>query len=313
MNPDATRLSKSYAFFALLIALFLISAFTPASWFGLETTKKSYTPIDFSQLKTTDQEAYDTDNNGSISWEELTKSNKYGDGILAEAKDTPPSAETLAGLNDPNNLTASLSKNLYSASNQIIAAGGVSAEEQHQILQDLANQESKKIVSKKYLYNEINVAKSEDQDSIRSYGNSIATILQGMITEDTIKKDGDALASFASQQNQEGVSDIVILQEEASRFDVLIKKLLALSVPPSSSFYHIMVVNQMTLYRDTVNNLSQVSSDPVRAHAAIGTYPDTIVATLLMYKKMSDYFTLKNIVFKQNEPGYVFTIGYTLQ
>ncbi len=313
MSPDRKDISRSYMFFALLIAVFIMSAFVPASWFGVETRKNGYTPIDFTQLRASDVDTYDNDDDGKVTWEELTRSTKYGDAIIAEAKNNPPSAETLAALNDPNNLTSSFSKNIYLASNQIINAGGVSAEEQQKIIEELITQEAQKVTSKKYLYSEIRVASSESRDTIKAYGNTVATIIQGIITEGTITKDAEALAAFASSQDQEGVSDIIRLKTESARIDAILKKLLALSVPPSASLYHITMLNQITLYRDVLLDLSKGVSDPIRAKIALDKYPDTLVGTLLIYKKLSEYFTLKNIVFNANESGYVFTIGYTLE
>lgn len=313
MNPDGKTVTRSYVFLLLLIIILVLSAFIPASWLGLTTPIKKYTPIDFTQIKADDIKTYDSNNNGLVTWEELTKSTKYGDAIIQEAQANPPSEDTLRLLNDPNNLTSSFSKNLYIASNQIINAGGVSAEDQQKILEELTAQEVAKTVSKKYLYSEIHVAKSEDTGTIRAYGNAIASLLKGIITEKTIGDEANALALFASIKDQDSTSDIDALRERASYVDTTIKKVLALSTPPSASVYQIMLLNQLTVYRDTLSNLSKAGSDPMRAKIAFSIYPGTTAGVLAMYKQFSNYFNLKNVIFSASEAGYVFTIGYTLE
>jgi hypothetical protein len=73
------------------------------------------------------------------------------------------------------------------------------------------------------------------------------------------------------------------------------------------------MLNQVVQYSDNLNNLALVTKDPMRSAASIEKYPDSIVNTLKTYKTLSNFFTAKNIVFKQNEAGYIFTVGFTLE
>jgi hypothetical protein len=73
------------------------------------------------------------------------------------------------------------------------------------------------------------------------------------------------------------------------------------------------MINRVSAYVDTLVNLAMVQEDPVRATLFIDRYIESIATAVGSYKELSNYFLLQNIVFSQNEPGYVFTVGYTFK
>lgn len=310
MPEETSKASKPLIIIGALVLLLMASAFIPARWLGVQPQKSGYTPIDFNKLSQINSYANDTDGNGKISWKELIGSTEGGAELLTETANILPDPEAIARLNDPDNLTSSLTKNIYIASTYMEKSGITDAESQQKVLDQLVSEEAAKIASKQYLYADINVATSEDKQSIRTYGNKVATILEGMITEDSINKDSTGLFTFMSTEDTTAITPLI---EDYQKMDERVKRMLSLSVPPSASLYHLIAINQMVVYRDTLYNLSKAPTDLMRTNLVFKKYPDTIIATLLVYDKLAAYFNVKNVVFSSQEPGYVFTVGYTIK
>ncbi len=299
-------------YFILLAVLLLItasSAVIPASWFGINV-KNNNPSLDLTSVKTIDLVGKNKEGSPAT-WKDLTEQAfKDRPEILAETKATPVNQKDLDALNDPNNLTASFSKNLYVASNYLNQNGGGDSVVQQDILDQLMAQEAVKIIPTKYIFKDINVAKAESRDSIKDYGNNLALILKDMITSYSMKTDLSGVADFLKSENIKSLDPVT---NDYKKIDAKLKKLLAISVPLSASTYHIITVNQVAAYRDNLYNLSQIVADPLRARISFEKYAEISISTLNLYKDLSKYFDMKNIVFSSKEAGYVFTAGYTIK
>ncbi len=313
MTPEAPQkvpkeVSKPFLLISVLVLLLVASAFIPASWLGVKPQASAYTPIDFTKLSKVEDYANDADGNGEISWKELIASTEEGQQALAEGQNILPDPHAIELLNDPDNLTSSFTKKLYIASTYMEKAGITDETSHQEALNQLVAEEAAKLIPKQYVYADINVAASENAQSLHTYGNSVATILGRMITQDSIEKDINAIYTFMSTENQEALNPLI---QDYKQMDERIKKMLSISVPPSASSYHLIALNQMVAYRDTLFNLSKAATDMMRANLVFKKYPDTTIQTLLVYDRLAEYFNLKNTVFPSEEPGHVFTIGYT--
>lgn len=287
-----------------------LSAIIPARWLGVKPAPREYTPVDFSQMKTAQDFTKDTNHDGKLTWKELVINNTDGTSTLQDIKEAKPDPEITKALNDPNNLTVSFSKNLYITSAYLKNNNITDAVSQQKAMTGITSEEVAKTSSKKYIYGDIKIATTENKESIRMYGNEIAKILNNIITKKNITEDFPGVKSFLDTGDDK---KLVPIEKDAVRIDGMVKRLLALSVPQSATIYHLLVLNQVVVYRDTLSNLSKASTDPVRAAIVVQKYPESLLSTLLLYKKLSSYFTIKNIVFSPQEPGYVFMVGYTLQ
>lgn len=291
-----------------LVLLTLIASIVPASWFGIRPLKHTYGKIDLSDISLSEI-TEDADKDGSISWKEVITEN-LSPSEIAEAESKKPDPVAIAALNDPNNLTSSFSKNLYTVSTYLSKNQLNDPAAEQEVLNQLIAEEAAKIIPTMYTNKDVRVAKTEDKISVRAYGNSVASILEDMITEARIVEDFSSVASFVDTKDE---SDLVPLVKDYERVDAKLKKLLALSVPLSAASFHVIALNRVATYRDLLYNLSKAESDPIRATLFIQKYPETVISTLLVFKDVSPYFNLKNIVFTSKEPGYPFTVGYTLK
>lgn len=310
MNKDINELSKPLLLLSGVLTVLILTAFIPAKWVGVKPPKSTYTPIDFTKFGNIKNIATDNNNNGEIEWGELISSTDASLNIQETAQDQKPDPEVIKQLNDPNNLTASFSKNLYIASAEMVKGGVQDANTQQSVLNQVIADEAVKITSKKYSYSEIRVAQSETKDTEKAYGNAMAKILNALISKQKISDNYSALEFYLQTNNPEYLKTI---SDDIADINPQIDKLLLLSVPPSASFYHLLVLNKVTEYRDMLHNLSVADADPMRTTLAFKTFPSTVVATLELYKTLGTYFNLKNVIFTQQESGYVFTVGYTLE
>lgn len=307
---NETHPPKPLLALSILIALVGISAVTPAKWLGAEPKKPVHKKIDLSGISSVDAVATDSNGDGAISWKEIMDDTLQATPEqLAELKKIPVDPKAIEELNDPNNLTSSFSKNLYLASAYLEKNNITDQKSRDEILTQLMQEESSKIVSKTYNYADIHIAKTESKESIKAYGNTVAAILLGTLTEDIAKKDIYAIVTYTESKDKNDLSDLVINKK---RLDKVIEKLLALSVPPSMSIYQIITLNRVAAYKDVVEAFSKADTDPLRATLLVNKYSEKTVPIFRLYRLIATEFTSRNIVFSSKEPGYVFTAGYSL-
>lgn len=291
-----------------LVLLTFGASLLPASWFGIGPAQRKYITTDLSALSL-DDVVRDADRNGSIGWRELV-TESLDLSTLDELKDQKPDPETIEALNNPNNLTASFSKNLYAASAYFSKNPLQDPLAEQEVINQLLEKEAEKIVPQKYTLKEINIAKTESKESIKTYGNQVASILQRVISEKSIVDDFSSVQGYIETQDKTALEPIT---KDSEKVRSLVEELLKMPVPLSAATYHVMMLERVSLYRDTLYNLSQIEKDPVRSTLSIKQYPEIIVQTLRIHTQLANYFDSKNVIFTSKEPGYVFTVGYTLK
>jgi hypothetical protein len=308
MDTHDQKVSGPLFGLGLLILATIGVSLLPASWFGIKPARKTYARVDLSNLSL-DAIAQDSDKDGSISWKELvTDSLSLSD--LAQIEGKKPDPAVIADLNDPNNLTASFSKNLYTVSAYLSKNQLNDPLAEQEVINQLIAKEAVKMVPKEYTLKDIAVAKTENRESIKAYGNSVASLLAGLITEKTIADDFSSVQGYIETQDKSALEAIT---KDHAKVSALLDKLVALPAPLSAATYHILMIERISLYKDTLYNLSKVDGDPVRSTLSIQQYPEVILKTLRIYSQLSSYFDTQNIVFTSKDPGYVFTVGYTLK
>jgi hypothetical protein len=309
MEEKSTLTSRSIAVILITITLIALSALVPAKWLGVVPKKQLKPKLDLSSVSYAEQVATDSNHDGVVSWGEVMNDTlKPSSSTLEELKKIPIDQKEIDNLNDPNNLTSSFAKNLYLAGAYFDKNGITDETSKQEALAKLMQDEKSKIVPTTYSYKDFNVAKAESKDSIRVYGNTVALILENIITE---KSAGDDIVSINSFTKSKDVKDLIPLKNNKGRLDDVVQKLLKVSVPPSAIIFHIITINRVAAYRDLITSLSNADKDPLRATFVIENYTNTAIATLRTYLQLSDYFNGQNIIFSSKEKGYVFTAGYS--
>lgn len=310
-QPEEKHVSKSLVITGVVVVILISSTFIPARWFGIQSTTYKNKPLDLSLATSPSEVAKDTNGDGKISWKEVIDQNfKTSDATPEKASSTQPDPKSLAILNDPNNLTAAFYKNLLVAGAYLQKNGVADANIEQTVLNQIASQVAGQIVPTTYSYKDLNVIKDESKPSIINYGNTIAPFLQEMITRKIAINDMGAMNSYEQTKNP---SDLVGIIKNKERLDTLLQKIIATPVPTSAVFYHLLILNRIALYKDTLDNFSKAETDPLRAKIAIDQYPGNIVLILSTPNQVAQYFNTKNIAFSAKDAGYIFTAGYTMK
>lgn len=313
MEEKSTPASRSVAVASIVLVLVALSVAMPSSWFSPKTKSENQKwKIDVSKIKDKKAIATDANSDGQVTWKEVIAETLPMDEQTKEnLKKEQIDPKAIEGLNDPDNLTASFSKNLYLSASYLDQNGMTDEASQKAIASKLMAQEAAKIKPTIYTYKDIKVAKTESKESIKAYGNSLEPILDGIITKKIITDEVTALDAFSKSKNASASGAVPFLSNKKI-LDATVKKLESMQVPPSALIYHTEMLNKVTAYRDMIANISTMETDPIRASIAMPNYVNTSRSVISIFESYSTYFNIQNVAFSKNEPGYVFVIGYTL-
>ncbi len=296
-------MSTKGALLTIGVLLFFVSLslLIPARWLGVQPVQKKSRGLDLS---------YSLQKSDIVipsSWNELANAS-IPQADIKELEATKPDPKVIENLNDPNNLTASFSKNLYVASTYLAKDPNNNAQIQKEMLDTLIAQEATKIVPTTYDYKDLNLAKTDTKEFQKIYGNTVAPLLRTLITEQSFAEN---LASIQNYTESKDEKDLTLLIKDYQKVNKSMEKLASVAVPPSAALYHLSALNNVAAYRDSLYNLSLTASDPIRATIFINKYVPLSVQAVRVPRELATYFNLKNIVFTAKEPGYLFIVGYT--
>lgn len=309
MDGTSTAKSKILGVIVMLLILIGVTIVTPSSWLG-GTKNLGLFSVNRQAPKVVRKPTLtikDANSDGQISWSEVVSSSLIDStSTLNTIKDNPIDQKAIAELNDPNNLTGEFSKNLFLATTQLRESGVTDEIAKQKTIAYLMEQEASKIKPTTYTLNDLQIDTVESKSSIKAYGNAIAPLVKNIIVKDTIVSDLTSLTAYAQSLN---VADLSPIVKNKSRIDDLIKKLLAVRVPISATSYHLLMLNRLAYYDDTLAAFSNIDSDPVRATILFNSYQTTMLLLAKIPSRLTEYFNIQNIVFGQNEAGYIFTGG----
>lgn len=308
MEEKSTQKSRSISALIIIVTLIAVSSVIPARWLGGAPKKQLRAKLDLSAISSAQEVATDSNNDGVISWKEVMEDTLHtSPATLEELKKIPVDKKEIEALNDPNNLTSSFAKNLYLAGAYFEKNNITDEKSKQEVVAKLLRDERSKIIPTIYTYNDIVISKTESKDSVRVYGNTIASLLENIITEKIIADDITSIGNFSQSKKEE---DLALILKNKKRLDGIVQNLLKIPTPSSAIIFHISTINRITAYRDLVTNLSVAGTDPMRATLLIDTYPSVAISALRTFSQLSGYFDTQNIIFSSKEKGYVFTAGY---
>ncbi len=310
---DEQKMKTRSAVFVLVavLAVTLGIGFLPAKWFGITPVSQKYTKIDLSSINSINDIVKDSNGDGVTDWNEII-TQTYG-GAQASAQNEKSSSldpGAVAQLNDPNNLTGTLSKDLYLSSAYLDKAGGVASPQVAQnIVTNLIKQEAEKITVTSYTYKDLNIDRAETNSSVKAYGNALGKLIRLALQARLVTDDVAYLKDFVDTKNKSSYEALVDKRDTAQ---TIVSAMLTQKVPLSASSYHLLTLNRVAAYTDTLNNILKVESDPVRSAIALGSYVDVATDMLRSIPLLTDYFKAKNVRFSSQDAGYVFDPRYTI-
>ena len=295
----------------LFISILALSAVVPARWIGGEKKVVLLPKLDLTLLASPQNVATDRNRDGDISWKEVIDDTLDAPAsTLAELQKNKPDPKAIEQLNDPNNLTASFSKNLYLPTAYLKKNNITDEAAKSDALARLVQDEKAKLTKTTYRLSDITIAPSESKQTIQVYGNSMATLLKRTVSKEIVTKE---LTSVIAYSETKDASTLVELAKSVERLDSIIQKMKTMPVPISAASYHLLALSRVADYREVVFNLSKIESDPIRASFVIDSYTESTALIFKLYQQLSAYFKLSNVTFTSQDPGYVFIVGYTLE
>jgi len=307
---DSRQMTTKKALLVVGVVVFLIATtfVVPAKYVGL--TKSNRQPIILRNQDELRALSGDKDNNNIADWRDIALAG-IGTTTQAEVKKVPVDPVIKKRLDDPNNLTASFSKNLYMASAYTQSKGEqLSPQQQEDLVSSMMQKEKTKIVTKTYVIADLRVNKEETDATKKVYGNALGNLLKKAENYKLAADDLKIMQAYSTSKNASLLEAFVV---KRNNIDTLITSMLSLSVPYSAVPYHILALNRVSAYKTTIDNLSKAESDPIRSAVAVDSYYDVTQSMLNALSAMREYFMLSKITFTSNEPGYLFTSGYTKQ
>jgi hypothetical protein len=306
-TSEASPQKKAFLALALVLTLTVAISFIPASWLGINPAKKKLAKIDLSNLTSVNDLAQDTNGDGVTDWNEII-AQTYDGAEVSEAAQPDPSS--VAQLNDPNNLTGSLSKNFYLASAYIQQSGVDPGGSEQDIVNNLLKSEASKIVLTAYVFQDLETDSKETPTSIKAYGNALGKIMEVAIEARLGLDDVSYLKNYVDTKSKTSLETLIDKREAANN---IVSGMLTLKVPLSASAYHLLTLNRVAAYRDTMDNILKLETDPVRSAIAFDMYLKVTTDMLETARLLSNYFIAKDVTFSAKDSGYVFDPSYTIK
>jgi hypothetical protein len=299
---EHNEMTTKKAAIVLLVLIFLIglTLITPSSWVGIKTVKgDSLVLRSQEELKAL---SGDTNRNSSPDWQDLL--------IDTMSTSTKEQADKLSQneaaqkrLEDPNNLTASISKNLYTMQAYAKKNGELTQAEQDALTAKIVQEESSKIIVKEYEIKDLRLAKSVTAGGVKEYGNALGKIF---IQADKYKLGSSDIAIMQAYNTNKDASVLASLVVKKDNVDRIITSALAITVPVSAVPYHLLTLNRLSLYKTVLENMAKADEDPMRAALAFNSYQETVTGIFSSLKTIQDYFQGEGVAFTVGEPGAIF-------
>lgn len=253
------------------------------------------------ELWKTDVFNADTDGDGTKDAEEI----RGGRNPLVKGPSDPLDAETIE--NKVNKVTESdlsetdkLSRMLFAAYIGSKKTGDTSVEAFQEFLSDTLVDKSKDVPVRRFTYDDLKVASSENRESIRRYGNIVAELLTRPPKE-PLEHELLIIDRAAKNDDESELLKLVPLIAEYRRIR---DNLLVVEVPPSAVEHHLTLVLATEGLVQSLEGMRLIFSDPVRSMPLVGLYPDASEKFIVTIGTLGEYFIAKKVSFKQGEDGY---------
>ena len=173
------------------------------------------------------------------------------------------------------------------------------------VLDFMQNFDKKEFVNReKYTLNDLNLSSKNDDEFIRSYGNTLGEIFARYANKQDYPY--DEVAIFGKAMETKNSSGLAKLEFVSLAYKNLTEDLFAIETPMSVAEIHLPLVNGYGMLSETVGAMRFFFEDPLRGGLAYETYVGQTALNKVAFFNIMLYFKNKNIVFAENEPGSLF-------
>lgn len=150
----------------------------------------------------------------------------------------------------------------------------------------------------------LTVVSSSDASFIRSYGNSLGTVVSTPLPEGT----SNELLILEQITARESASDKnkADLDRLFGRYTKMRDDLVAMRVPAETKDAHVQLVQGIELMINVVTGIKNLGSDPISSLPKVSQYEDAIDLLSAASMRLTQYFMTKGVSFSTYESGSVF-------
>lgn len=250
----------------------------------------------------TDPQNPDTDGDGASDGEEV----KNGRDPLRKGPNDKLDSETIAKkinegseaeLSDTTKFSRELFVKLLAAKK---AGENISESDYEYLIEKNVSREKEILEHKLYKPEDFKVFKGETADSIRAYGNSIASIMM-LPSPEPLEHELEILIRVIDTENAAELDKLIPLVTQYNRIKT---DLLNTKVPESAIPWHLEMTNSIVKKMHDIEGMRYIFSDPLRAIPAIGRYQEDADGFMKALRGYKDYFAIRQVTFAQEENGY---------
>lgn len=306
LEKPSKRILIFIAFAVVVITLLLVNKFYKSKPAALLVEPYQNTEV---KSETNEIALIDTDEDGLPDWQETitgtninnkdTDSDGTSDGAELKLGRNPtvrsPGDEDASFLstaaaktaNEPTTVSDTVSRNLFANAVYLSNNGEVTEESKEQLVNNLISGIQKSFTFKQYTEGGLNVISLENQENVRFYASSFATLQVGMILQ-------------MQQQVLKIENDVSILGEIYAK---QASDLYALQVPVSVKDIHLQIVNNYSKGAAVFDAIAAEKQDPIKLPFAIKTYQEIIFEQPTLIRRIAQYIRESGIIFTSNEVG----------
>jgi hypothetical protein len=247
----------------------------------------------------TDPNNPDTDGDGISDGEEIDLDRnphvEWPDDLLSE---NAASSGNLVSENEEVTLTEKFGRELFSGYVSLINNPRFQGDKT-EVLYSLLDQNASSVPpATDYTLSDIRTADQNSNSFLRNYGNAMVTNFQsgGLTNEIPI------IASIFQTENKEDKDKLL---EIVNTNKEILNKNLGTVAPKEAELLHLALINSHNKVIDSLENILMIGKDPLVAVVGIGQYSNSTEEFDSTFKDFRKYFSINNIIFNQNEPGFV--------
>lgn len=262
----------------------------------------------------TDPNNPDTDGDGVFDGQEIKENRNpllAGDGKTDKIENlNPEKSPAEQAIQLPTTLTEALGQEFFSEYLRLKQAsnGELSeiekAELVNSLISGLNNFEKK---TNDYLESDIKIAPTDDEKTIKEYGNNLALIIKKYFDPlPEIEMAIFAKALSAAEENKK--TELNKLGPITNAYRNAAKEMVSLPTPASFAESHLKLANYFNNIANEINELQKFFKDPMQAMLAFKQYQTNAEEAYLILLGLNAYFSEKKVVFESNEPAEFFKI-----
>lgn len=209
------------------------------------------------------------------------------------------------GTSTEKSLTDTVARNLYANYAVLGQSGKLNAENQDKLMTDLSNSVIQIIKPKIYTANDIKNMVEDNPDTIKKYGNDVATIINTNLKKESFNE-VTYLNNYMEKNSSADLQKVVL---SSNNYKKTLQDMIEISVPQNALETHLNLVNSISSFSKSLEGMIMINDDPIVSLVSLKNYQEGMSAMLNAVNDLGIYFKNQKIVFTKKDIGYVFSSG----